>query len=161
MRLGWAQQWGAMGGTQGSILRGSSLGQHSPVLAPDCTLLLPCSLGPHTPEACSRPNPITAKKTFSLEESEGEVAQLCPTVFDPMDRSLHQAPPSRGFSRQEYWSGLPFPSPGNLPDPGIEPRSPALWTDALPSEPPGKSFSLEGESQISWVGSQGHLGPSG
>ena len=42
-----------------------------------------------------------------------------------------------GFSRQEYWSGLPFPSPGDLPKPGIEPRSPALWADALPSEPSG------------------------
>ena len=50
----------------------------------------------------------------------------------------HQAPPSMEFSRQEYWSGLPFPSPGDLPDPGIQPRSPALWADALPSEPPGK-----------------------
>ena len=49
-----------------------------------------------------------------------------------------QAPPSMGFSRQEYWSGLPFPSPGNLPDRGIEHRSPALQADALPSEPPGK-----------------------
>ena len=46
---------------------------------------------------------------------------------------------SMGFSRQEYWSGLPFPSPGDLPEPGIEPRSPALQADALPSEPPGKS----------------------
>ena len=46
-----------------------------------------------------------------------------------------QAPPSMGFSRQEYWSGLPFPSPGDLPKPGIKPRSPALQTDALPSEP--------------------------
>ena len=50
----------------------------------------------------------------------------------------HQAPPSMGFSRQEYWSGLPFPSPGDLPGPGIEPRSPALEADALTSEPPGK-----------------------
>ena len=50
----------------------------------------------------------------------------------------HQAPPSTGFSRQEYWSGLPFPSPGYLPDLGIEPRSPALQTDALPSEPAGR-----------------------
>ena len=49
----------------------------------------------------------------------------------------HQAPPSMEFSRQEYWSGLPFPSPGDLPNPGIEPGSPALWADALPSEPPG------------------------
>ena len=50
----------------------------------------------------------------------------------------HQAPPSIGFSRQEYWSGLPFPSPGDLPDPGISPGSPALQADALTSEPPGK-----------------------
>ena len=42
----------------------------------------------------------------------------------------HQAPPSMGFSRQEYWSGLPFPSPGDLPNSGIEPRSPALQADA-------------------------------
>ena len=50
----------------------------------------------------------------------------------------YQAPLSMEFSRQEYWSGLPFPSPGDLPDPGIKPRSPALQADALPSEPPGK-----------------------
>ena len=50
----------------------------------------------------------------------------------------YQAPPSMGFSRQEYWSGLPFPSPGDLPDPGIKPRSPALQADTLPSEPSGK-----------------------
>ena len=47
----------------------------------------------------------------------------------------YQAPLSMGFSRQEYWSGLPFPSPGDLPDPGIEPGSPALEADALTSEP--------------------------
>ena len=50
----------------------------------------------------------------------------------------HQAPLAMGFSRQEYWSGLPFPSPGHLPNPGIEPRSPAFQADALTSEPPGK-----------------------
>ena len=50
----------------------------------------------------------------------------------------HQAPPSMGFSRQEYWSGVPFPSPGDIPVPGIEPGSPALWADDLPSEPPAK-----------------------
>ena len=44
------------------------------------------------------------------------------------------------FSRQEYWSGLSFPSPEDLPNPGIEPRSPALLADALPSEPPGKPY---------------------
>ena len=45
---------------------------------------------------------------------------------------------SMEFSRQEYWYGLPFPSPGNLPDPGIKPRSPALQAESLPSEPPGE-----------------------
>ena len=55
----------------------------------------------------------------------------------------HQAPLSMGFSRQEYWSGLPFPSPGDLPDPGIKPRSPALQADALTSEPPGKPSSSD------------------
>ena len=50
----------------------------------------------------------------------------------------YQAPPSMGFSRQEYWSGLPFPSPGDLPNPGIEPGSPAFQADALTSEPLGK-----------------------
>ena len=48
----------------------------------------------------------------------------------------YQAPPSLGFSRQEYWSGWPFSSPGDLPDPGIEPGSPASQTDALSSDPP-------------------------
>ena len=55
----------------------------------------------------------------------------------------HQAPPSMEFSRQEYWSGLPFPSPGDLPNLGVEPRSPVLRTDAFPSEPPGNPFHLE------------------
>ena len=50
----------------------------------------------------------------------------------------YQAPPSMAFSRQEYWSGLPFPTPGDLPNPGIEPRSTALQAEALTSEPPGK-----------------------
>ena len=49
----------------------------------------------------------------------------------------HQAPPSMEFSRQAYWSGLPFPSPGDLPDPGIEPGFPALRADTLPYEPAG------------------------
>ena len=48
----------------------------------------------------------------------------------------HQAPLSTEFSRQEYWSGLPFPTPGDLPDPGIKPGSPALQADSLLSEPP-------------------------
>ena len=48
----------------------------------------------------------------------------------------HQASPSMGFFRQEYWNGLPFLSPGDLPDPGIKPRSPTFQADALTSEPP-------------------------
>ena len=48
------------------------------------------------------------------------------------------APLSMGFPRQEYWSGLPIPSPGDLPNPGIQPVSPAFQADSLPSEPPGK-----------------------
>ena len=51
----------------------------------------------------------------------------------------HQASLSVGFSRQEYWSGLPFPSPGDLPNPGTEPRSPTLQADSLPAEPQGKT----------------------
>jgi hypothetical protein len=51
---------------------------------------------------------------------------------------VDQAPLRIGFSRQEYWSGLPFPSPGDLRDPGIEPGSPTLQADALPSKPPGR-----------------------
>ena len=54
----------------------------------------------------------------------------------------YQAPQSMEFSRQEYWSGLPFPSPGDLPNPGIEPRSPTLQADTLPSEPPGITFKV-------------------
>ena len=54
----------------------------------------------------------------------------------------YQAPPSMGFSRQEYWSGLPFPSPGDLPNPGFEPRSPTFQAGSLPSEPPGKPVTL-------------------
>ena len=55
-----------------------------------------------------------------------------------MGRIAYQAPLSMGFSRQEYWSGQLFPSPGDLPDPGIEPGSPAFQVESLPSEPPEK-----------------------
>ena len=75
-----------------------------------------------------------------------KITQLLPTNL-PFDIFLCFATPwtvtyqalwSMGFSRQEYWSGLPFHSPGDFPNPGIEPGSPALQTDALPSEPLGK-----------------------
>ena len=67
-----------------------------------------------------------------ISESGNEVAQSCPTHCDPWTVA-HQAPPSMRFSRQEYWRGLPFPSPRGLPHPGIEPRSPTLQADALTS----------------------------
>ena len=63
------------------------------------------------------------------------VAQLPPILCDPKDLSPTL---SMGFSRQEYWSGLPFLSPGDLLNPGIKPWSPALQADSLPPEPPGK-----------------------
>ena len=69
------------------------------------------------------------------------ITQSCPTLCDSMDYIARQAPLSMGFSRQEYWSGLPFPSPGNPSKPGIEPRSTALQVDSLLSEPPVVSLS--------------------
>ena len=68
-------------------------------------------------------------------------------LFAVMWAVARQAPLSMGFSRQEYWSGLPFPSLGDLPNPGVEPTSPvspALQADSLPTEPPGKSSHLAG-----------------
>ena len=63
----------------------------------------------------------------------------CAWLFATAWTVAHQAPLSMGFSRQEYWSGLPFPYPGDLPNPEIKPGSPALQANCLPSEPPGKS----------------------
>ena len=65
------------------------------------------------------------------------VTQSCPTSCD-LGTVACQAPLTMGFSRQKYWSGLPFPSSEDLPDSGIEPRSPALQADCLPFEQPGK-----------------------
>ena len=59
----------------------------------------------------------------------------------------HQAPLSMGFPRQEYWSGLPFLSPGDLPKPGIETESSTLQADSLLSEPPGKTLNPQSESE--------------
>ena len=71
-----------------------------------------------------------------------------------------------GFSRQEYWIGLPFPSPGDLPNPGIKPKSPALPVDSLPSEPPGKPQEGRKDAQLAlergWAQKQaGKVTPSG
>ena len=73
--------------------------------------------------------------------SEG--SQLCPTHVT-LWTIAPQSPLSIGFSRQEFWSELPFPSPGDLPDPGIEPRSPALQADTLLSE-------LKGLEAVKWT----------
>ena len=80
-----------------------------------------------------------------------EVTQSCPTLAIPWTIT-YEVPPSMGFYRQECWSGLPFPSPGDLPDPRIEPGSPALQADALLSEPPGKpSNAKEGSNTFIWI----------
>ena len=77
---------------------------------------------------------------FSDHNTMSEVKSLSRVqLFATPWTVVYQASLSMGFSRQEYWSGLPFPSPGDLPDPGIKPRSLALQADALSSEPPGKS----------------------
>ena len=69
-----------------------------------------------------------------------KLLQSCPILCDLVDWTVaHQAPMSMGFSKQEYWSGLPFPPPGDLPDPGIKPAVPALQADSLLLESPGKS----------------------
>ena len=80
---------------------------------------------PLTPERC-------------LQKSEKVKLPSRVRLFATPWTVARQAPLSMGFSRQEYWSGLPFPSPGDLPDPGIEPRSPTLHADALTSAPPGR-----------------------
>ena len=70
---------------------------------------------------------------LKLAPGGGLVTESCPTLATSWTVA-HQAPLSMGFSRQEYRSGLPFPSPGDLPNPGIEPKSPALQADSLPTE---------------------------
>ena len=80
---------------------------------------------------------------------------LCVWLFVTPWTVAYQAPLSMEFSRQEYWSGLPFPSPGDLPNPEIEPRSPALQADSLPSEPPvNKAGIWNGASENDVVSSE-------
>ena len=122
-------------------------------------------------------NATTPSIFFS--QSESEAVELCPTLCGPIDCSL-QASPSMGFSGQEYWSGLPFLSPGDLPDPGIEPRPqrpnpglPPFRQMVLPSEPffsqcklftcwlePSISFSLHYYTHGFLFYSRGSLSPS-
>ena len=76
-------------------------------------------------------------KTLAQQDCCCLVTKSCPTLAIPRAIAL-QAPLSVGFPRQEYWSGLLFPSPGDLPDPGTEPQSPELANGFFPTEPPGK-----------------------
>ena len=69
------------------------------------------------------------------------ISLSCALLFATPWTVAYQDPPSTGFSKQVYWRELLFPSPGDLPDPGIKPGSPELQADSLPSEPPGKPFS--------------------
>ena len=80
--------------------------------------------------------PIPKKQSERKKVKSLSHVQLFATLWTV----AYQAPLSMGFPRQEYWSGLSFPSPEDLPDPGIEPRSPALRADSLLSEPPGKPY---------------------
>ena len=81
----------------------------------------------------------------------GLVTKSCPTLMTPWTIAC-QTPLSMGFSRQEYWNGLPFPSPGDLPNPGIKPRSPALQADSLPTEIRGKPKTLASSPRSVCVG---------
>ena len=87
----------------------------------------------HLPRCFPKPRRKRKKKERKKVKSLSRVR-----LFETPWTVAYQAPSSMGFSRQEYWSGLPFPSPEDLPNPGIKPRSPALQADALLSEPPGK-----------------------
>ena len=85
----------------------------------------------------------SSPKTQSAHTVKVKLAQLCPTLCDPWTvQPMH-------FSRPEYWSEPPFSSPGDLPNPGIETRSPALQVDSSPAEPPGKPLQLMIKKRIS------------
>ena len=111
------------GGVSGSGL--SANGLRSPKPWWDwLTSLFTCTLLGVLTTATQEPIPISRSLLCT---------KSCPTFCDPMTIA-HQTPLSMGFSSQEYWSGLLFPSPGDLPDPGMKPRSPTLQTDSFPSE---------------------------
>ena len=99
-------------------------------------LTFPCVSSHHVPSMCIGlhvQNSCFYKDTSHVGLKVKSLSRV--RLFATPWTVAHQASPSIGFSRQEYWSGLPVPSPGDLPDPGIEPRSPALRAEALTSEP--------------------------
>ena len=91
-----------------------------------------------TQVSCIAGLPSEPPGKYNFRKKKSVKLLSCVRLFVTPWTAARQVPLSMGFSRQEYWSRLPFPSPGDLPDPGIEPRSPALWADALTSEPSGK-----------------------
>ena len=111
-------------------------------------------LGGRAPGIDVRSGIISTQPT-RVEDDENKIApsysmrarllQSCPTLFTPWTVA-HQAPLSMGFSRHEYWSGLPFPSPEHRPDPGIQPTSPARAGELFTTEPPGKPTQLQQSS---------------
>ena len=124
----------------GEVRQGNHLSPHKYIKN---TLACETTLTEHILNPGRRPQ--TSKKTSQAPQNEVIVVKSLSRVrlFVIPLTVIYQASLSMGFSRQEYWSGLPFPSPGDLPDPGIEPRSPALQADALPSEPPGNEVGQE------------------
>ena len=101
---------------------------------------LPCASPGDIPDPEIKPeSPALQADSLLLSHQKVKVKSLSGVrLFLTPWTVAYQVPPSMGFSSQECWTGLPFPPPGDLPDPGIEPRSPALQADAVPSEPPGK-----------------------
>ena len=95
----------------------------------------------HAQDSLSDPSGarMDVEGTEGAKHLKGLVTQSCRLFATPWI-AAHQDPLSTEFSRQEYWSGLPFPSPGDLSDPGIEPGSPTVQADSLPSEPPGAKW---------------------
>ena len=92
---------------------------------------------PHFSGLCNQTQPKVIMSICGSNSGDSE-QDKCVRLFATPWTVTHQAPLSMGFPRQDYWSGLPFPSPGDLPDPSIEPRSPALQADSLPTELRGK-----------------------
>ena len=81
---------------------------------------------------------MSSRTTFTIFSLKVKVAQLCLIHCDSMDYRAHQAPLSMEFSRHAYWNEQPFPSPGYLSNPGIEPGCPTIQANSSPPEPPGK-----------------------
>ena len=100
----------------------------------------------------------SSSQLYSVYVQACSVAQSCPTLCDPMTVT-RQAPLSMEFSRQKYWSGLLFPSPEDLPDPGIKPTSPALQADSLPLSHLGSPSVSTDNTNILLVSKLRDLGP--